>query len=107
MSTIPKSVTPKNVQSGVAGALAVGAIWVWNTWQSTERCMPPFSGNNCIEMHSKWFLEDPVNGMFILIIVFLTGPIIRKYQAWDERSVDKAQNMKNLVEELKKVRTGE
>ena len=62
---------------------------------------------SCFELHNKWFLDDPISGTVILLIVFLTGPIIRKYQAWGERNADKAQDMKNLVEELKKVRTGE
>ncbi len=107
MSTIPSSVTPKNVQSGIAGALAVGTVWAWNTWQSVQTCPPHPSMGKCFELQTKWFLEDPVSGAVILVIVFITGPVIRKYQAWGERNADKAQDMKNLVDELKKVRTGE
>jgi len=94
------------MQSGVAGAAAVGAVWAWNTWQSVERCPPVPSMGNCFEFQTKWFLEEPISGAVILVIVFLTGPIIRKYQAWGERNADKANDMKELVEELKKVRTG-
>ena len=56
---------PQVAATGIAGVAGAMGLWIWNTWQGAE---------------SVWYLDDPVNGLFVAMVAFIAGPILRKYQ---------------------------